>query len=551
MIVQLRTGRQAVKVAALTGGVQLPGKPKPDGTAALSRYVDVGPDFESCRAEVESVSVLFDLFDGGAASYAATGSPGLKLSTGWVVTAAKFELQWPAEPQRAALVRSHFGARRFAFNWGLAHVKADLDAGTGDLGHQSVGWDLASLRKVWNRAKHDVAPWWATNSKEAYSAGLADLAQALSNWNDSRNGRRCGRRVGFPRFRSARRDPGRVRFTTGAMRLEDDRRTITVPVIGGLQSKENTRRVQRHLASGRAHVLNMTLSQQWGRLFVSIGYALRTPETAITVAEPTVRAGVDLGIRILATVVTIDTTTGTETVVEYENPAPLKATLAARRRAGDELSRRIPGSRGHRAAKAKLTRLDRRCVHLRREAAHQLTTQLAGTYGHIVVEDLDVAAMKQGMGRQAFRRAVSDAAIGLVKPQLAYKTLRHGSTLTVADRWFASSQIHHGCHQPDHTPCRLVGKGRIDKHLICPITGETVDRDRNAARNLRDWPDYASCGPVGTTAPSVPGPTTPVVGTGHGADTGASGAGGASVRPRPRGARRGEAKTPTPQGDAA
>jgi putative transposase len=154
------------------------------------------------------------------------------------------------------------------------------------------------------------------------------------------------------------------------------------------------------------------------------------------------------------------------------------------------------------------------------------------------------------MGRRAFRRAVSDAAMGLIRPQLAYKTRRHGSTLTVADRWFASSQIHHGCTHSDGTPCRLKGKGRIDKHLVCPITGEVIDRDHNAARNLRDWPDTASCGPVGTTAPSVPGPTASV-GTGHGADAGSSGASGASVRPRPRGAGRGEATTPTPQGDAA
>ena len=551
MIVGLRTGKQAAKVAALTGGVQLPSKAKPDGTAALSRYVDMGSDFEVHRQVVESVSVLFGLYGGDADSHAATGSPGAKLPTGWVMTAAKFEVEWPAEPDRAALVRSHFGARRFAFNWGLAQVKADLDARKRDPGHESVGWDLGSLRKVWNRAKHDVAPWWATNSKECYSAGLADLAQALSNWDDSKNGRRSGRRVGFPRFKSARRDPDRVRFTTGTMRLADDRRTITVPVIGGVRAKEDTRRVQRHVASGRAHVLNMTLSQRWGRLFVSIGYVLRAPDTVPTPAQPTVRAGVDLGMRTLATVATIDTATGTETVVKYENPAPLKATLAARRRASRELSRRIPGSRGHRAAKAKLTRLDRRCVHLRREAAHQLTTQLAGTYGHLVVEDLDVAAMKRGMGRRAFRRAVSDTAMGLVKPQLAYKTLRHGSTLTVADRWFPSSQIHHDHTRPDGTPCRLVGKGRIDKHLVCPTTGEVVDRDHNAAMNLRDWPDYASCGPVGTTAPSVPGPTEPSVGTGHGADAGSSGAGGASVRPRPRGAGRGEAKTQTPQGDAA
>ena len=37
--------------------------------------------------------------------------------------------------------------------------------------------------------------------------------------------------------------------------------------------------VQRHVASGRAHILNMTLSQRWGRLFISIGYA-RPPRRA-------------------------------------------------------------------------------------------------------------------------------------------------------------------------------------------------------------------------------------------------------------------------------
>jgi putative transposase len=542
VIVGMRTGKQAAAVAALIGGAQLPGKPKSDGSLTLSRYVDVGVDFEVHRAAVESVSVLFALYDGDAASYADSGSPGVELPTGWSLTAAKFEVQWPADPARAALVRSHFGARRKAFNWGLAQVKADLDARKIDPQHQSVGWDLGSLRLAWNRAKHDVAPWWAGNSKEAYSAGLSDLAEALSNWSNSKKGRRAGRRVGFPRFKSARRDKARVRFTTGAMRLEADRRTITLPVIGGLRAAENTRRVQRPLAAARAQVVNMTLSQRWGRLFVAVNYALRTPHTARTVPAPAVRAGMDLGMRTLATVATLDTTTRAETIVEYPNPAPLKATLAQRRRAGRELSRRIRGSRGYRAAKAKLTRADRRCVHLRREAAHQLTAELAGRYGHLVIEDLDVAAMKRSMGRRAFRRAVSDAAMGAVKPQLVYKTARGGGVLTVADHWFASSQIHHGCIAPDGTPCRLTGSGRIDKHLVCPSTGEVVDRDRNAARNLRDWPDHASCGPVRATAPSVPGPTTQV-GTGHGADAGPSGAGGASVRPHQREARSGEART--------
>jgi hypothetical protein len=88
--------------------------------------------------------------------------------------------------------------------------------------------------------------------------------------------------------------------------------------------------------------------------------------------------------------------------------------------------------------------------------------------------------------------------MGLLGPLLAYKTTRHGGVLTVADRWFASSQIHHGCTQPDGTSCRLTGKHRLDKQLVCPQTGEFVDRDHNAARNLRQlWPSQGH-GPIGT-----------------------------------------------------
>ena len=112
---------------------------------------------------------------------------------------------------------------------------------------------------------------------------------SLARWITGRAARTATVRAAgwVSRFKSARRDRGRVRFTTGTMRLEPDRRTIVLPVIGPLRSKENTRRVQRHLAAGRAQILNMTLSQRWGRLFVSINYALRTrPPRARWLSRP-------------------------------------------------------------------------------------------------------------------------------------------------------------------------------------------------------------------------------------------------------------------------
>ena len=36
-----------------------------------------------------------------------------------------------------------------------------------------------SMRKEWNRAKAEVAPWWAECSKEAFNTGLDALARAL------------------------------------------------------------------------------------------------------------------------------------------------------------------------------------------------------------------------------------------------------------------------------------------------------------------------------------------------------------------------------------
>ena len=66
----------------------------------------------------------------------------------------------------------------------------------------------------------------------------------------------------------------------------------------------------------------------------------------------------------------------------------------------------------------------------------------------------------------------------------------------MADRWFASSQIHHGCG------CRLIAPTRVAKQLVCGLTGELVDRDINAAKNLRDWPEtQASSGLVEASAP--------------------------------------------------
>jgi putative transposase len=402
------------------------------------------------------------------------GRPRYQVPEGWVACGWRFEVEPTTAGQWSLIVR-HFGARRFAHNWALAQVKANLDARTADPAVPPLAWTLPTLRKAWNQAKDEVAPWWPSCSKEAYACGIADLVQALQNWSGSKHGYRAGRRVGFPRFKARRRDRGRVRFTTGAMRLEPDRRHLTLPVIGKLRCKENTRRLQRLLGKGRARVLSMTLSEHGGRLFVSV--ATIVAHTRRSPSEPDARCGIDLGVGHQWAVIAHHD----GSIQRVVQPASWAATLTQRRRVARQASRRIVGSRGHRQARTKLAALDRRAANLRRESMHTMTTALARRYGTVVVEDLDVAAMALGMGRRAFRRSVSQAGIGMVRPILAYKTKWAGGQLVVADRWFASSKTHHRCGG------YLADLRLSQRAWTCPACRATVDRNANAALNLRDW----------------------------------------------------------------
>jgi putative transposase len=188
-----------------------------------------------------------------------------------------------------------------------------------------------------------------------------------------------------------------------------------------------------------------------------------------------------------------------DTIQRVAHPAPWAQARKQRRRVARQLSRRTVGSKGHRQTRAKLAALDPRAANLRTHQTHLLTTAVARRYGTVVVEDLDIKAMGRGMGRRAFRRSVYQAGIGKVRLMLAYKCVQQGGRLLVADRWLASSKTHYGCGG------YLADLKLGDRTWACPACGELVDRNANAARNLRDW-----TGPVGDPIVQRGGVAAPV-----------------------------------------
>ena len=59
-------------------------------------------------------------------------------------------------------------------------------------------------------------------------------------------------------------------------------------------------------------------------------------------------------------------------------------------------------SKVRRQAKTNSAKLERRAVDIRQDAWHELTSWLVATYSDVVIEDLDIAAMKRSMKDKRF-----------------------------------------------------------------------------------------------------------------------------------------------------
>ena len=364
-------------------------------------------------------------------------------------------------PAQERLLLSHAGAARFAFNAGLAHVKAGIDAGV------NPEWSFYSLRRWWNANKDTLAVsddgviWWTKNSKEAYSYGLEALAKGLLNWSKSRRGDRKGRRVGFPRFKAKDRATPRFAYTTGCFGLiQGDPKALRLPRIGRVHCMEDvTARV------GDARVLRMAVSRRAGRWYASL--TVEREDKPVTKPPQGGAVGIDLGIKTLATL-------SDGTIID--NPRCLAASERRLKRAQKALSRKTRGSNRRAKARAKVARIHAHVANQRLDAIHKATTWLAGTYSEICIEDLHVAGMVKN---HRLAKAVSDASFAEFRRQLEYKTARTGARLHIVDRWYPSSKT---CSACGAVKAKLSLSERV---FHCDACGLAMDRDLNAAVNIK------------------------------------------------------------------
>jgi putative transposase len=378
----------------------------------------------------------------------------------------------PTDRQRGRLA-SHAGGGRYAYNLGLQWLKTSL--GNDPRGFRGAVPAAFEMHQRWNLWKQDPAngvSWWSDNSESVYQQAFSDLERAVKTFLASRNGKRRGPRIGFPRFKHKGKSRDRFQLSGPAVVGPG---WVQLSALGRLRLFEDPVKLQRAIDTGGARITSASISREAQRWFVSLRVECNRESPPLRIKDQVV--GLDLGIKAIATL-----SNGTV----FAPARALQSSLTRLRRLSKAHSRKRRHSANRRKSAARLARCHARIAHSRRDHLHKLTTHLAKNHSRIVMEILNVPAM---IGDRQLTRSIADAGWGELSRMLEYKCRWYGAELIRADRFFPSSKI---CSACGFRKERLELKERT---FSCEKCGLVQGRDLNAAINLARWPAVAGSAP--------------------------------------------------------
>jgi putative transposase len=354
---------------------------------------------------------------------------------------------YPTSGQQKALART-FGCARVVYNDALRRRQ---DAHKNGLPFPKFG-DLS--KQLITQAKRTPEREWLSNAPVGVmTQALRDLDTAYQNFFNSLSGKRKGRKMGVPRFKSKRDNRQVARYP------KSDRWAITpdgklrLPKVG-----EVAVRWSRNLPSEPSSVT--VIKDASGRYFAS--FVVQTDPSEV-LPETTGEIGIDLGLTHFAVL---------SDGRKVSSPKFLRRAERRLRKAQQALSRKVKGSNNRKKAVARVARLHARVADTRRDHHHKLSTTLIRENQAVYVEDLAV----NGIARTRLAKSVHDAGWAQFVSMLEYKAARYGRTFGKVDRWLPSSQTCSVCFVIDGPKPLNV------REWTCEACQTTHDRDVNAAR---------------------------------------------------------------------
>jgi len=260
-------------------------------------------------------------------------------------------------------------------------------------------------------------------------------------------------KVGFPRFKPDQRYNSFC-YPQSGFRLTNDCRRIKLSKIG------DVRLIYSRPVEGKIKTCRVVRDvDQW---FVVLTCEQEQPQVTKS-TNPTV--GVDVGIK------TFVVLSDGECV---ENPRHFKKSEQQLAKQQRRLSRKVKESQNRNKQRTKVARVHRKIRRQREDFLHKVSRSLVENYGCIVFENLNIKGM---LRNHKLAKHISDCAWRKLIEYTTYKAEEAGVEVRLVNPK-NTTQICSGCGE-------LVPKTLADRIHCCPHCGLEVDRDLNAAINIR------------------------------------------------------------------
>lgn len=356
--------------------------------------------------------------------------------------------------KQSTLAARHAGTVRDAYNWGIDVCKKAFEA------KERIPSAIDLHKKLVAEVK-TIKPWYYISSKCSPQEALRNLEKAFKNFHrkQKKSGYNLkdkkGRLQGLPNYK--KRGVRDSFYLEGAIRTNGTK--IKIPKFGWLKCSE---------ILPADEIKNVVISRTADEWFVSFKVA----HTPIATIKKTDTVGVDIGIKTLATLSNGE---------EFQNVKAYRRNKRKLKIAQRKVSKKfVKGaknqSNNYKKEVKRVARIHQRIANIRKDSIHKLTTYLTINFSEIVIEDLNVRGM---LRNHKLASAISDGGFYEFSRQCEYKSQWYGSTLTVVDRFYASSKI-----------CSCCGNKKSSLKLTervyhCDKCDSIIDRDLNASLNLQ------------------------------------------------------------------
>ncbi|MEK6832893.1 MAG: RNA-guided endonuclease TnpB family protein [Nanoarchaeota archaeon] len=360
-------------------------------------------------------------------------------------------------PEQEELINKTFGCVRFIYNWALETKSGAYRYNKERLSCYDLKNKLPSLK--------EENEWLKEVDSQALQIAIENLDNAYYHFFIRLKKGIKGKKLGFPQYKT--KNKSKKSYTTNntnnSIRIEEGK--LKIPKVGLLNIV-----FHRHV---KGIIKSVTIScTSSGKYYISIKTRIEEKEIKYVVNKDNV-VGLDMSFSECS--VASDGTRAKFT--RFYRKSEKKLAKTNRR-----MHKRDKGSKNREKAKKKLAIAHEKVANQRKDFLNKLSYSISNKYDVVIVEDIDLSAMKKKGKRRKYGKSISDIGFGELRRQLEYKLLRKGKIFIKAPRFLASSQLCSSCGYKNKDV-----KDLSIREWECPKCNAKHDRDVNAGLNLVNW----------------------------------------------------------------